>query len=169
MTDTAMTDTPAPRYPANRHAVTFVLITVFLDMVGFGLILPVLPKLIETVGKVDIAHAAVIDPASTSGGQITSDLDGRSRGDGKEHGVGGFGQVVHAGKTGMAPHLGARRVDRPDCTREPPPLCLANGRQAVAPADKGDVAGRQKPPQIVTLSRGHAPRGLRIDRLMICR
>ncbi len=44
----------------SRHAVTFVLITVFLDMVGFGLIMPVLPKLIEEVGQVDIAHAAVI-------------------------------------------------------------------------------------------------------------
>jgi DHA1 family tetracycline resistance protein-like MFS transporter len=46
--------------PANRHAVTFVLITVFLDMVGFGLIMPVLPKLIEMVGKVTIDRAAVI-------------------------------------------------------------------------------------------------------------
>ncbi len=44
----------------SRHAVTFVLITVFLDMVGFGLIMPVLPKLIEDVGHVDIARAAVI-------------------------------------------------------------------------------------------------------------
>ena len=44
----------------SRHAVTFVLITVFLDMVGFGLIMPVLPRLIEDVGEVDIAHAAVI-------------------------------------------------------------------------------------------------------------
>lgn len=49
----------APR-PVSRHAVTFVLITVFLDMVGFGLIMPVLPKLIEDVGQVDIARAAVI-------------------------------------------------------------------------------------------------------------
>ena len=49
----------APK-PVSRHAVTFVLITVFLDMVGFGLILPVLPKLIEEVGHVDIAQAAVI-------------------------------------------------------------------------------------------------------------
>ena len=46
--------------PVSRHAVTFVLIAVFLDMVGFGLIMPVLPKLIETVGEVDIARAAVI-------------------------------------------------------------------------------------------------------------
>lgn len=59
------TDVPTgilPGAPAkvSRHAVTFVLITVFLDMVGFGLIMPVLPKLIETVGHVGIARAAVI-------------------------------------------------------------------------------------------------------------
>lgn len=44
----------------SRHAVTFVLITVFLDMVGFGLIMPVLPALIEEVGEVGIDRAAVI-------------------------------------------------------------------------------------------------------------
>ncbi|WP_333817157.1 TCR/Tet family MFS transporter [Tabrizicola sp.] len=46
--------------PVGRHAVTFVLITVFLDMVGFGLIMPVLPKLIEDVGHVGLDRAAVI-------------------------------------------------------------------------------------------------------------
>jgi DHA1 family tetracycline resistance protein-like MFS transporter len=59
-----MTDTPdlaaATPQPVSRHAVTFVLITVFLDMVGFGLIMPVLPRLIEDVGEVGIAEAAVI-------------------------------------------------------------------------------------------------------------
>ncbi|WP_395539722.1 TCR/Tet family MFS transporter [Neotabrizicola sp. sgz301269] len=49
--------TPAGR---SRHAVTFVLITVFLDMVGFGIIMPVLPKLIEDVGHVGIDRAAAI-------------------------------------------------------------------------------------------------------------
>lgn len=49
-----------PRPAVSRHAVTFVLITVFLDMVGFGLIMPVLPKLIEDVGHVTIDRAAVI-------------------------------------------------------------------------------------------------------------
>ena len=44
----------------SRHAVTFVLITVFLDMVGFGLIIPVIPALIEEVGGVGIDRAAVI-------------------------------------------------------------------------------------------------------------
>jgi MFS transporter, DHA1 family, tetracycline resistance protein len=46
--------------PPSRHAVTFIFITVFLDMVGFGLILPVLPKLIETVGHMSLAEAALV-------------------------------------------------------------------------------------------------------------
>lgn len=49
---------PAPQ--VSRHAVTFVLITVFLDMVGFGIIMPVLPALIREVGHVGIDRAAVI-------------------------------------------------------------------------------------------------------------
>ena len=43
-----------------RHAVSFVLLVVFLDMVGLGLILPVLPKLIETVGHMNLAEASRI-------------------------------------------------------------------------------------------------------------
>ncbi len=46
--------------PVSRHAVTFVFITVFLDMVGFGLIMPVLPSLIEEVGQTSLAGASVI-------------------------------------------------------------------------------------------------------------
>jgi MFS transporter, DHA1 family, tetracycline resistance protein len=46
--------------PASRHAVTFVLITVFLDMVGFGIIMPVLPRLIEEVGRMSLADASLI-------------------------------------------------------------------------------------------------------------
>ncbi len=46
--------------PASRHAVTFVWITVFLDMVGFGIIIPVLPKLIGQVSHVSLAEAAKI-------------------------------------------------------------------------------------------------------------
>ena len=42
---------------ASPHAVTFVLITVFLDMVGFGLIMPVLPALIQDVGTMSVADA----------------------------------------------------------------------------------------------------------------
>jgi MFS transporter, DHA1 family, tetracycline resistance protein len=43
-----------------RHAFTFVLVTVLLDMVGFGIIIPVLPALIEDVGDVGLAQAAAI-------------------------------------------------------------------------------------------------------------
>lgn len=53
-----MQSTVAPA--ASRHAVTFVLITVFLDMVGFGLIMPVLPALITEVGHMDLADAAYV-------------------------------------------------------------------------------------------------------------
>ncbi|MGA0539365.1 TCR/Tet family MFS transporter [Neotabrizicola sp. VNH66] len=45
---------------ASRHGVLFVLITVFLDMVGYGLIIPVLPKLIEEVGHMGLADASVM-------------------------------------------------------------------------------------------------------------
>jgi DHA1 family tetracycline resistance protein-like MFS transporter len=44
----------------SRHAITFVMITVLLDMIGFGLIIPVLPGLIEEVGEIGLADAAVI-------------------------------------------------------------------------------------------------------------
>jgi DHA1 family tetracycline resistance protein-like MFS transporter len=47
----------------SRHAVTFVLITVLLDMIGFGLIIPVLPGLIEEVGDLGLAEAAMIGGA----------------------------------------------------------------------------------------------------------
>ncbi len=56
MTD-LVADTPQP---VSRHAVTFVLITVFLDMVGFGLIMPVLPALITEVGGMQLADAAYV-------------------------------------------------------------------------------------------------------------
>lgn len=46
--------------PPSRHAVTFVLITVLLDMIGFGIIMPVLPRLIEDVGHMDLAAAAFV-------------------------------------------------------------------------------------------------------------
>ena len=43
-----------------KFAVAFVFITVFLDMVGFGLIMPVLPRLIEQVGGTDLAGASIL-------------------------------------------------------------------------------------------------------------
>ena len=44
----------------SKYAVTFVFITVLLDMVGFGMIIPVQPAIIQEVGHVDIAHASYI-------------------------------------------------------------------------------------------------------------
>ncbi len=44
----------------SRHAFTFVMITVLLDMVGFGIIIPVLPKLIGEVAHVTLSEAAKI-------------------------------------------------------------------------------------------------------------
>jgi MFS transporter, DHA1 family, tetracycline resistance protein len=44
----------------SRLAIAFIIITVFLDMVGIGLIFPVLPSIIGTVGKTDLAHATLI-------------------------------------------------------------------------------------------------------------
>ncbi|PTE14726.1 TCR/Tet family MFS transporter [Pseudogemmobacter blasticus] len=46
--------------PPSRHAANFVMLTVFLDMVGFGLIMPVMPALIEEVGHTGIDQAAII-------------------------------------------------------------------------------------------------------------
>lgn len=51
---------PRPARPVSRHAVTFVLITVLIDMAGFGLIIPVTPALIEEVGGVGLAEASII-------------------------------------------------------------------------------------------------------------
>ncbi|GGE01243.1 MFS transporter, DHA1 family, tetracycline resistance protein [Gemmobacter megaterium] len=53
-------DLPPVAPPVTRHAFIFVLITVLLDMVGFGIIIPVLPSLIEEVGHVGLAEAATI-------------------------------------------------------------------------------------------------------------
>jgi len=44
----------------SRSAVSFVFVTVLLDMVGFGLIIPVLPGLIGEVGGVGIGDAAIV-------------------------------------------------------------------------------------------------------------
>jgi MFS transporter, DHA1 family, tetracycline resistance protein len=39
-----------------KHAVTFVLVTIFIDSIGFGLIMPVLPRLLMSVGNYDLAE-----------------------------------------------------------------------------------------------------------------
>ena len=39
------------------HAVPFILVTIFIDSIGFGLIMPVLPRLLMGVGSMDLAGA----------------------------------------------------------------------------------------------------------------
>jgi DHA1 family tetracycline resistance protein-like MFS transporter len=56
-----MSDALAQTAPAaSSRAVLFILVTVFLDMVGFGIIIPVLPALIGDVGHVSLGQAAII-------------------------------------------------------------------------------------------------------------
>lgn len=49
-----------------RHAVTpartipFIVITIFIDAIGFGIIMPVLPQLVMEVGKIDLPHAIAV-------------------------------------------------------------------------------------------------------------
>jgi MFS transporter, DHA1 family, tetracycline resistance protein len=54
-----MNDRPTAFSP-RRAAVLFILITVMLDMLSFGIIIPVLPKLVEEFFSGDTAHAAMI-------------------------------------------------------------------------------------------------------------
>ncbi len=43
----------APR----KQSILFVLVTIFIDAIGFGLIMPVLPQLLMRVGAIDLPHA----------------------------------------------------------------------------------------------------------------
>jgi len=56
----AATDQPAVTTAGARRAVAFALVVVFIDVVGFGLLIPVIPKLIEEVGHVGLDGAARI-------------------------------------------------------------------------------------------------------------
>ena len=42
------------------HGVRFVLATIFIDSIGFGLVIPVLPRLLMSVGEIDLPHAIEI-------------------------------------------------------------------------------------------------------------
>lgn len=42
------------------HAAVFVLVTIFIDAIGFGLIMPVLPRLLMNVGGMDLPQAIEI-------------------------------------------------------------------------------------------------------------
>lgn len=44
----------------HRHALAFIFVTVLIDVIGFGIVIPVLPKLIMSLARVDLAQAARI-------------------------------------------------------------------------------------------------------------
>jgi DHA1 family tetracycline resistance protein-like MFS transporter len=54
-----MTDTPTVT-PPRRAAVLFILVTVLLDMLSFGIVIPVLPKLVEDFVEGRTPQAAVL-------------------------------------------------------------------------------------------------------------
>jgi len=43
-----------------KHSAMFVLATIFIDAIGFGLIMPVFPQLVMSVGNIDLSHAMSI-------------------------------------------------------------------------------------------------------------
>lgn len=45
---------------SHRHALPFVLVTIFIDAIGFGLIMPVLPRLLMRVGAIDLSQAIAV-------------------------------------------------------------------------------------------------------------
>ncbi|HVR90513.1 MAG TPA: MFS transporter [Novosphingobium sp.] len=55
-----MTETNATVPTAPRHAVPFVLITIFIDSIGFGLIMPVLPRLLMRIGGLNLSDAIAL-------------------------------------------------------------------------------------------------------------
>lgn len=63
-------NSPNPEFelPHSRksNAVAFLLITVFLDSVGIGLLIPVIPELIRELADVDISQAAIYGGAITA-------------------------------------------------------------------------------------------------------
>ncbi len=52
-----MSETPEPSPPAHRHALIFICLTVLIDTIGFGIMIPVLPNLLMSVGKINLAEA----------------------------------------------------------------------------------------------------------------
>ena len=60
MSDTRAIDTPPAAVPARGAAVAFIFVTILLDMLALGLIMPILPKLVESFVDNDTARAARI-------------------------------------------------------------------------------------------------------------
>lgn len=60
MSDTSAVGTPPATSPARGAAVAFIFVTILLDMLALGLIMPILPKLVESFVNNDTARAARI-------------------------------------------------------------------------------------------------------------
>ena len=60
MSDTSAIGTPPAATPARGAAVAFIFVTILLDMFALGLIMPILPKLVESFVDNDTARAARI-------------------------------------------------------------------------------------------------------------
>ncbi|MGC1665402.1 MAG: TCR/Tet family MFS transporter [Bradyrhizobium sp.] len=60
MSDTSAIGTPPAATPARGAAVVFIFVTILLDMFALGLIMPILPKLVESFVDNDTARAARI-------------------------------------------------------------------------------------------------------------
>ena len=60
MSDTSAISTPPAAAPARGAAVAFIFVTILLDMLALGLIMPILPKLVESFVDNDTARAARI-------------------------------------------------------------------------------------------------------------
>lgn len=53
------TDTPATPVPTRKHALAFIVITLLLDTIGFGLIMPVYPRLLVDITGESLSRAAI--------------------------------------------------------------------------------------------------------------
>src|SRR5579859_273376 len=60
MSETSATGASAVAAPGRGAAVTFIFVTILLDMLALGLIMPILPKLVESFVNNDTASAARI-------------------------------------------------------------------------------------------------------------
>ncbi len=53
-------DLAAPARPAGRRALAFIVLLVWIDTLSFGLVIPVLPTLVMTLGGVSLSEASAI-------------------------------------------------------------------------------------------------------------
>ncbi len=52
-------ETPATSVPSRKHALAFIAVTLLLDTIGFGLIMPVMPRLLVELTGDNLSRAAV--------------------------------------------------------------------------------------------------------------